>query len=112
MELFGCEISEMSVTVLAPKQGGVGLSHLGITGCDLINLTFLNTMAQNYFFSKLIADENFFGFQPDDSETELRRDARITYLKLLASTNIQRMIRGKLVRAGIYREKRDKLVGE
>ena len=108
LDLCGCDVSESSVEVLAPKEGGIGLSYLCLTGCDLVCPINLQKMASNYLFSKLVADDSFLGYQPLPSETELRNDARISHQQLLASIYIQRMIRGMLVRMGIYREKREK----
>ena len=97
---------------LAPKEGGVGLSYLGLTGCQLINPLFMKRMATKYVYSSFIDDENFFGYQPLASEFDLRRKNRTTYRRLLASTKIQKMVRGMLVRIGIYREISDKLSGK
>ena len=112
LEIFKCEISNDAVAALTPKKGGVGLSYLGLTGCDIVDVIFLETIASKFIFSAFINDDTFVGFQPIKSELESREHVRREYIQLLATTKIQRMIRGKLVRMGIYKEKKNKWAGK
>jgi len=112
LAIFGCDISEQSVEILVPKEGGVGLSFLGLTGCSHIRELFLNSIASNFVFSKLVCTDTFVGFQPLESEADLRNDARIAYQRRLASTSIQSWSRALLIRMGVYRKKKNERSGE
>ena len=113
LELFGCNVTNEIVRLLAPKEGGIGLSYLGLTDCNGVDTELLkNELASRYIFSSFVSDETFVGYRPLESEMELRKEAHTSYIQRLASTNIQRMVRGLLVRVGIYRAKKNAWHGE
>ena len=110
--MSGSQITDRSLHELVPKEGGIGLSFLGLTSCELITLPSLHKVAPYFLFSYLKSNATFEGFLPKENESELRKAASIKYCKRLASTNIERMARGVIVRTGIWREKRNAWYGK
>ena len=111
MDLSRSQITNLSLKALVPKEGGVGLSFLGVTNCELITSPYLQKIAPLYIFSHLKLHETFVGFQPMPKESELREVARIDYRKRLSSTRIQSVVRGVIIRLGIWRQTRNAWYG-
>ncbi len=113
LEIFNCKfISDEVIHLLRPKENGTGISYLGLTGCSGVRKETLLDEASKFNFSNLIINENCMVFHPRENEIELRKEAQISYERRVASTNIQRVVRGGLVRCGIIRRKRQERAGK
>ncbi len=112
MELFESIISNKSIELLSPKEGGRGLSYLGLTDCGNVEEEYLRQIAVRYKFSTLQYTDIFVGFVPRKSEYELRIAAQIYHDRYVGSIVIQRFIRGILVRIGIYKQRKDEWTGK
>ena len=110
--MFESDITNRSVELLLPGDGGAGLSYFGLTGCSKVDDMFLRQVESRFKFSTLTITEMFVGFIPRRSEQELRKSAQIFYDKTVASVLIQRFVRGMIVRIGTYKRRREERVGE
>ena len=110
--MFESDITNRSVELLLPGEGGAGLSYFGLTGCSQVDDIFLRKVKLRFKFSLLTITEAFVGFVPRRSEQELRKSAQIFYDKSVASVLIQRFVRGMIVRIGIYKKRRDERISK
>ncbi len=113
LEFFNCKfISDEVIHLLRPKENGSGISYLGLTGCSGVRKEILLDEASKFRFSNLIIKENYVAFHPRETEVELRKEAQTAYERRIASTDIQRVVRGGLIRCGIIRRKRQERAGK
>ena len=93
--------------LLVPKDGGVGLSYLGLTGCNEISSSFLLEISPLFIFSDFVESNNFVGFRPSPAESTVRMQAKNKKQRLDGAKLIQRVARGLMVRNGVYQEMKE-----